>query len=147
MEDFEKLEEIKRATGYNHNLINTNGDIWNIESSSKQQVMQQPDSPFVHTNHYVSDQLKPLEAETGQTTFKRYEVANARVKPHMTEQELMELSSDQSQGPDLGIFNERTIARMVIDLERRVAKIWLAREADKGWVVYPLEFINWPSVG
>lgn len=139
--DFEKLKGIGRSTGYNHNLIDLNGKIWDIESTSRQQVILQPGSPFVHTNHYLSDQLKPYEAETGQTTLRRYETAAGSVEPHMTGQELMKLTSDQSQGPDLSIYNERTIARMIVDLEQRVAKVWLAREAENGWVEYSLNFL------
>lgn len=138
VKDFEKLRSIRRATGYNHNIIDLNGKIWNIESTSKQCVMLQMESPFIHTNHYLSDRLMPYEAETGQTTFKRYEVAADRAKPHMSKQELAELGGDTSQGSDLSIFNERTIARTIIDLERKIASIWLAREAERGWVEYPL---------
>lgn len=138
VKDFEKLRAIRRAAGYNHNIIDLNGNIWNIEATSKQCILSQPASPFVHTNHYLSEQLKPYEAQTGQTTFKRYEVATRRVKPHMSRQELLELTSDDSQGSDLSIFNERTIARILIDLERKIASIWLRREAERGWVEYPL---------
>ena len=141
IQDFKRLKSMKRATGYNHNIISMDGKIWNIESTAKEQIMVEPAAPFVHTNHYLSEQLKPLEAEKTQSTFRRYEVASESVRPHMSEQELMKLVSDTSQGPDLSIFNERTIARMIVDLEQRIAKIWLLREAAKGWVEYPLEFI------
>ena len=138
VKDVEKLGSLRRATGYNHNIIDRSGKIWNIESTAKQCMVLYPESPFIHTNHYLSDQFKPYEAEKGQTTFKRYEVATDRVTHHMTEQKLAELVGDTSQGPDLSIFNERTIARTMIDLERNVARIWLAREAEKGWVEYQL---------
>jgi len=142
VKDVERLRSIRRATGYNHNIIDLNGKLWNIESTAKQCIMLQPELPFIHTNHYLSDQLKPYEAEKGQTTFKRYEAAVDQIKPQMTEQKLAELTGDTSQGPDLSIFNERTIARMIIDLERKVARIWLARETDKGWVEYRLPGIQ-----
>ncbi len=83
---------------------------------------------------------KPYEAATAFSTRRRYEVASEQVRPQMTVQDLMDVTSDTSQGPGLSVFNERTIARMVIDLEQRVAHCWLAREADKGWVAYPLTF-------
>lgn len=140
--DFGKLESIKRATGYNHNIINLDGHIWNIESTSKEQVLLEPNSPFVHTNHYLSEQLKPREAEQTPSTFRRYEGASQRVRPHMFKEELMELVDDHSFGPDLSIFNERTIARMIVDLERMVANMWLLREASRGWVEYPLDFVH-----
>lgn len=141
VKDFERLESTKRATGYNHNIISRDGHIWNIESNSKEQVLLEPNSPFVHTNHYLSEQLKPREAEKTPSTFKRYEVASERARPRISEEELKKLVSDDSQGPDLSVFNERTIARMIIDLEQMVANIWLLREADRGWVEYPLGFV------
>lgn len=141
LQDFTRLKSLKRATGFNHNIISMDGRIWNIESTAKEQLLVEVASPFVHTNHYLSEQLKPLEAEKAQSTFRRYEVASEQVRPHMSEQELTKLVSDTSQGPDLSLFNERTIARMIVDLEQRRAKIWLQREMAKGWVEYPLEFI------
>lgn len=142
LNDFKKLTSLKRATGYNHNIIGMDGKLWNIESTAREQIMVEPASPFVHTNHYLSEQLKPLEAEKAATTFRRYQVARETVRPHMSEQELMQLVSDTSQGPDLSIFNERTIARIIVDLEQRRAKIWLRREAAKGWVEYPFDFMG-----
>ena len=41
----------------------------------------------------------------------------------------------------MSIFNERTIGRFVIDLENRIAKVWLKREEDLGWLDYPLDFM------
>ncbi len=140
--DFEKLESIKRATGYNHNIISLDGHIWNIASTSQAQVLLTPNSPFVHTNHYLSEQLKPREAEMTPSTFKRYEVASQRVRPQMSREELVECVNDNSFGPDLSIFNERTIARMIIDLEHMVVNVWLLREANRGWVAYPLDFVH-----
>jgi hypothetical protein len=59
----------------------------------------------------------------------------------MSAQELMDITNDTTQGPDRSIFNERTVARMLIDLEQSVAHCWLAREADRGWIAYPLTFL------
>ncbi len=140
--DFEKLKTVRRSTGYNHILVSLDGSMWNIEATAQQQVLLEPLAPFVHTNHYRSGQLQPYEANAALTTQRRYRVASKRVRPHMTAQGLVDLTSDTAQGPDLSIFNERTIARMLIDLEQRVAHCWLAREADKGWVAYPLTFLT-----
>ncbi len=139
--DFERLRSVKRSTGYNHIFIGLDGAMWNGEATAKQQVLLQPRSPFVHTNHYLSSQLSSFEAQAGATTRRRYDVAHARVQPHMSVQELTDVTNDTTQGPDLSIFNERTIARRIIDLEKRVAHCWLAREAGKGWIAYPLTFL------
>lgn len=142
LQDFKRIKSLKRATGFNHNIIGIDGKIWNIESTAREQLMLEQASPFVHTNHYLSEQLKSLEAEKAPSTFQRYKVASEKVRPHMPEQELMKLVDDTSQGPDLSIFNERTIARIIVNLEQRKAQIWLRREAVKGWVEYPLKLHN-----
>lgn len=139
--DFERLRSIRRSTGFNHNIIGLDGAMWNIEATAKHLVLLQPRSPFAHTNHYLSSQLSAFEAKMGASTRRRYEVARTRVQPHMSVQELMDVTNDTTQGPDRSIFNERTIARMIIDLEQRVAHCWLAREADRGWIAYPLTFL------
>ncbi len=140
--DFERLSSVRRSTGYNHNIISPDGVMRNIEATANRQVLLRARLPFVHTNHYLSPQLSSFEATVSASTRRRYEVACARVQPHMSVQELMDVASDTTQGPDLSIFNERTIARMIIDLEKRVAHCWLAREADKGWIAYPLTFLS-----
>jgi hypothetical protein len=141
--DFDKLKTIRRSTGYNHNIVSLDGKIWNIEATSQQQDLIEPSAPFVHTNHYLSEPLQTYEAGAGPSTLRRYQVASERVRPHMSVQDLKDVASDTSRGPDLSVFNERTIARMVIDLEQRVAQCWLAREADKGWLAYPITFLTY----
>lgn len=139
--DFDKLKAIRRSTGYNHNIVNRNGKIWNIETTAQQQILLEPSAPFVHTNHYLSQRLAPYEAATALSTRRRYQAASEQARPHMSVRNLMDVTSDTSQGSDLSIFNERTIARIVIDLEQRVAHCWLAREAEKGWIAYPFVFL------
>lgn len=141
--DFNKLKTIRRSTGYNHNIISLSGHIWNIETTAQQQVLLEPSVPFVHTNHYLSEQMQVYEANAALTTRRRYQIASEQVRLHMTIQDLIDIASDTSQGPDLSVFNERTIARMVIDLEQRIAHCWLAREADKGWIAYPLTLLTY----
>jgi len=38
--------------------------------------------------------------------------------------------------------SEKTIAQMIVDLERLVAYVWLLREEEKGWVEYKIDFID-----
>jgi acyl-CoA:6-aminopenicillanic acid acyl transferase len=139
--DFARLRAIKRATGYNHTLIGRDGAIWNIEATATQQVLRQPRAPFAHANHYLAPPLRAYEAAGSASSRRRYEVACARVQPRMSVRDLMDLTNDTTHGPDLSICNERTIARMVVDLERHVAHCWLAREAKKGWIAYQLTFL------
>lgn len=142
--DFEKLKSLKRSMGYNHVLVNLKGEIYNIECTSKQQELTKPLSPFVHTNHYTGT-LKDTENkdihETNSSTFNRYRKASSLVRSEITIDELMILSSNQDEGPNQSILNERTIGKMIIDLENKVAKVWLLRENEAGWIDYDLDFI------
>jgi hypothetical protein len=59
----------------------------------------------------------------------------------MDEADLMRLTGDETRGKTDSIFNKNTIARAIVDLDRRVARFWLKREKLKGWVDYPIEFL------
>ena len=62
----------------------------------------------------------------------------------MTVSELTDLTNDKSRGDLVSIMNERTIAKMVIDLENLVAKVWMRRESNIGWVDYKLDkLLEW----
>jgi hypothetical protein len=53
----------------------------------------------------------------------------------------MAAGGDTSKGRENSIFNRHTIARVVVDIEARVAHIWLRREAKAGWIAYSLDFM------
>lgn len=135
---FNNMKSWQRADGYNHNLVTKKGEVFSIESSAAEAILIQPSMPFVHTNHYLS-KLQSLETNDNATgTFERYETARNLVKPEMNIEQMQQLLSDQSEGKTLSIFNERTIARMIVDLELMRVFVWLLRENDTGWVEYDL---------
>ncbi|MBI4973706.1 hypothetical protein HZC27_03800 [Candidatus Roizmanbacteria bacterium] len=139
--DFEKLVLIPRANGYNHVVVNRE-NIWDLECTASQQILLKPPLPFIHTNHYLSKRLKTFEETENLThTFQRYEKAKSLVKNKMSMEEIMKVNSDISKGPHASIMNERTIAKMIIDLKNKIAKIWLKRAAEKNWVDYSLDFL------
>lgn len=144
--DFEKLRKLKRSSGYSHTLVTVNGDVDNIELSAKEQILTHTNTPFVHTNHYLSN-LKEIQADnfssgvsTGST--ERYHCAMTKVKDEMTVEDMMDLLSNDSDGKKLSIFNERTIGKIVINLANLKTFVWLLRESEKGWIEYPLNFLN-----
>ncbi len=59
----------------------------------------------------------------------------------MTVDETIAVNGDTSQGRRNSLFNENTIARVVVDLDARQARIWLRREPKAGWITYPLDFM------
>jgi isopenicillin-N N-acyltransferase-like protein len=46
-----------RARGANHLLADSNGRIWDVETSAAADVTLESESCFVHTNHYVHDSM------------------------------------------------------------------------------------------
>ncbi len=143
-EDFRRLEKMPRSLGFNFNIVNPEGKIWDIEYNSERAILAEPSAPFVHTNHYLSElKIGEMNDNSG-GTLDRYEVANSRVKNQMTVSELIDLTNDQSRGGIISIMNETTIAKMIIDLNALIVKIWLRRENDQGLVEYSLHrLLGW----
>lgn len=140
--DFRRMAQVPRSSSYGYNLVSVQGDLWCIEATAKKQSLLRPETPFVHTNHYTGD-LKTFEAtENSTSTYERYEYASKNLRLHMSVADWMELSGDISKGPKASLLNERTVGRMGIDFENRLAHVWLRREAKKGWVAYPLDFLG-----
>lgn len=138
---FRSLEALPRAGGYHHTFVSSAGEVWSIECSARRQVMTRPSMPFVHTNHFLSDCLADLEeARDDEGTFRRYRTASAQVGEVMTLENAQELLSDSSQGRRKSIFNTRTIARVIVDVDHMIASVWLAREKKKGWLSYQVSF-------
>ena len=136
-----KLLTIPRSSGFAHSLVDRDGRVTLLESTAKHHVLQQPQLPFVHTNHIVHPKLAEFEGDhDGKSTFRRYDAACGLVCGEMGETSMMRLMSDDSGGKNAGILNRKTIARAIVDLDRRVAKIWLKREQQKGWIDYPIDF-------
>jgi len=138
--DFEKLAQLKRASGYHHTLVSLDGRVWSIECSATRQTMARPEPPFVHTNHFLTE-LARYEGGRDDLvpgTRSRYESAEEQVEESMTFDAVEEIVSDTSRGDSRSIFNERTVARMIVDVRRMEANVWLLREDDAGWITYDL---------
>ncbi|MCR4329931.1 MAG: C45 family peptidase [Candidatus Roizmanbacteria bacterium] len=140
--DFRKLKALTRQFGYSHVIVNSEGKTWNVESTGSDALLVKPELPFVHTNHFLTD-LKSFDKDDNSCgTHDRYTFAKRYAKPNMKRNELEKLVSDTSKGKKVSLFNERTIGRMIVDFKERVAKVWLLREKEKGWVDYELDFLN-----
>lgn len=136
--DFWTLARLPRSSGYHHNIVGADGQIWSIECTAKRQTLTKPKSPFVHTNHYLTP-LSKYESEDGiRGTRTRFRCASEGVKARMSLESIQQLLDDKSEGEKKSIFNDRTIAQMIVDVEQLTAYVWLRREEDKGWVPYPI---------
>jgi isopenicillin-N N-acyltransferase-like protein len=137
--DFRDLSRLTRAAGYHHTVASLDGTLWSVECSARDQRVQRPAVPFVHTNHYLTD-VAPYEDEGDyQGTYTRYRSASQLVRPQMTVSEMQQLLRNSSDGAYSSIFNERTIASVVLDLAEQQAHVWLARETQSQWITYSLE--------
>jgi hypothetical protein len=139
--DFRRLRALPRASGYNHVLVGRQRQVLDIECSATRQVLLRPGLPHVHTNHFLAPELAEYEAADDEdSTFRRHATACALARPAMTIAEAMALAGDGAGQGRSNLMNRSTIARAVVDLQRRVAHIWLARERNAGWVDYSLDF-------
>jgi predicted choloylglycine hydrolase len=135
---FNKLKSISRSSAFTHTLIDLKGRIISIETTALLQNISHPASPFIHTNHYLSD-LKKFENKKGlRNSFERYKSAGKGIRPRMSVKSLMRLMRDKSKGKLNSLFNNKTIAQMIIDIKKMRAYVWLKRENKRGWVRYDL---------
>lgn len=134
-----KVITLPRVSGYNHNIIDKSGKMWNLELTADKGILTNPASPFAHSNHCLN-----IESDTTNEcgTMSRLEFAQNNTKRDMTINELMKLQGDTSKGPIDSICNERTIGKMIINFETMTASAWLLREKEAGWIDYPLDFIS-----
>ncbi len=143
--DIAKLKNMPRSQGHNINILDINGALWNIEYTPNHLIDSRPESPFVHSNHYLS-KLSRYEANTNKNgTFDRYKYAKENIRPQMNLEEITELGNDNSYGEKLSLMNERTIAKIIINLSKsevrpptNKAKIWLLRESELGFLDYKI---------
>ena len=141
--NLEYVRGLQRASGYNHVLISSGGTLVDVECSAREMVILHPTAPYVHTNHFLSDQLERMNATTSTpSSVQRYAAAKRIAKPFMSAEELIAVSDDRSGGSECSIMNRNTIAKMLVDLDACAAKVWLRREARAGWITYPLDFLD-----
>ena len=134
---------VPRSSGFAHNLADRDGRVTMVECTARQNRVFHPNMPAVHTNHIQHQDLETLAGDPdGKSTFRRYETACEQARPIMTRAGAMALLSDESRGKNSSVFNRNTIARAVVDLDRRVASFWLRREKSKGWIDYPIDFYS-----
>jgi isopenicillin-N N-acyltransferase-like protein len=123
-----------RSSGHNYLLADSDGAIADIETTAEHADEFQPTHPYyVHTNHYLSPRLKPLELDQDlRSSHHRLNrlVTLLEQQPAITGPEhLQRLLSDQDGGPELCICREgtgredRTCAFAVLIPERR--ELWM----------------------
>ncbi len=141
--ELDAILSIPRSSGFAHNLIDREGRVTIVECTASRHRVYQPNLPSAHTNHILHPELAGLSGDhDGKSTFRRYETARDLAHPRMSVADVERLMSDRSCGKNSSVFNQNTIARAIVDLDRRVVSFWLRREKKNGWIDYPIEFFG-----
>jgi isopenicillin-N N-acyltransferase-like protein len=140
------MTDTPRASGHNYIMAHESGARSNIETTAAQHEEFQIDAPwYVHSNHYLSEKLKPLEDPTVQRGSTEHRLARlaARFEEHadpLTPEGLRALLADHEGGEELGICRHgegndaRSCAFAVVDPAERTmhAALGPACEASLG---------------
>lgn len=114
LDEAERLtRNTKRASGFNHVLVQGN-EVRNIEIAGDQMAVEKAiNSSYVHTNHYVSDELKHLEKFHTGSSEERYKRAAELVKNIQIKDDMQILLSD-TQNKEYPICrSEETIGSVI----------------------------------
>ncbi len=140
--DLQSLLSVPRSSGFAHTLVDRTGRLTSIECTATQHRVTYPGTPFVHTNHLLDPVLSRLDvADSGDSSYRRFEDAAAMASRTMDLTAMMRLVGDQSRGKSKSILNKNTIARVIVDFDKRTAYFWLKQESEKGWVPYSIDFM------
>lgn len=125
----------RRAAGYNHLLAHESGELYNIEVSAKQfAILYGKDGYVVHTNNFLDDTMKKIEAEPeelvgSQTRYFRALRLLTQTPKH-TVSSLQSIQRDHVNSPGSicshaiddhnPLDSSKTISSLVMDLSDRV---------------------------
>lgn len=88
------IRRTKRASGYNHVLVQGR-EVRNIEIAGDHLAVQKSIGvPYIHTNHFLSPEMKKFESSHTKSSEARYNRALELIKPNMTKAEMKALLSD-----------------------------------------------------
>lgn len=136
------IEKTPRASGFNH-VLAQNKEITNIEISGLDtEVMNIKNKTFVHTNHYLSPKLTPVEKYHTHSSETRYQRAIKILQSDLTPkntslQEMFNLLSDTNDGV-FSICNSNTIASIVFIPNQREIWICHGRPSEGKYFKYKL---------
>lgn len=90
----EVIRKTKKASGFNHVLVQGR-EVRNIEiAGDKIGVERVLGKPYIHTNHYLTPELKPFETSHTKSSEKRYKRGMELIKPNMEIPEMEALLSN-----------------------------------------------------
>ncbi len=131
------IKKAHRASGYAHILLDRRHTTI-IESTASDLSVVRPSLPYCHTNHILDPKLQRLQTPGHYPgSNARLSVAEMVVKEKMSLTALDRAMTDTRHGPAKSLLNKHTIARVLVDRDRKSFRVWMKREARKGWVEYP----------
>lgn len=130
------IRNIPKGSGFNHVLIQGN-EIRNIEIAGKEIAVQRViNKPFVHTNHYLSLELRGLEKFHTKSSEARYIRAQELLKNVMEKQDIIRLLSD-TQNKEFPICREdETIGAAVFVPNKREANFCYGHPCGSKFITY-----------
>ncbi len=149
----------RRAGGYNYLLADRSGEIFNVESSATDHdILYAHQGWLVHTNHYLSPRLRPIEQSgvyaSSNIRLRRAERLLRRQVGEITAATLQAILRDHASEPDSICNHEdmgdelhdrsRTLLSLVMDLTDRM--MWVAPgppccgEYVPHWLEKPAEY-------
>jgi predicted choloylglycine hydrolase len=136
------IKKARRASGYAHILLDHHRATI-VESTAIGLSVTRPSFPYCHTNHILDPKLLRLQTPGHYPgSNARLSVAKKFVKEKMLLPALDRALADTRHGPVKSLLNKHTIARVLVDRDRKTFRVWLKREAKKGWVEYQFKRKN-----
>ena len=142
-----------RAAGYNHLLVHESGELYSIEVSARRfDILYGQDGYLVHTNHYLSQQMKEIESDPEELLSSRVRYFRALRLIRQTQSHSMKslqtIQKDHVNIPN-SICNhnidgtdpldrEKSISAMVIDLTSREMHITWGNPCQNVYHTYHL---------
>lgn|SRR5574341_298377 len=143
-----------RAAGYNHLIVDNNGEMYNIEVSARYfATMYGMDGLLAHTNHYQTQRMKAVEEKTEDLIGSRVRANRAmrllrRTRKHSPET-IKQILSDHVNHPnsicshtdpgDTFIDRQKTIASLIMDLTALEMHVCWGNPCESDYFTYRLE--------
>ncbi len=143
-----------RAAGYNHFLVHSSGEAYNVEVSARHHAIAYAgNGNLVHTNHYLSRHMARLESSSDLLIGSRVRYFRAqrllRHRPRHDIQSLQEILRDHVNYPnsvcsheaidDNPLDRQKTICSMIIDLTEKQMHIAWGNPCEGQYYTYCLE--------
>lgn len=134
----ELIRKVKRASGYNHVMVQ-NRDVRDIELTGRSMDVEAiRDRPYVHTNHSISEHTIPFQITASQSSISRFNRATELVKNNMTVDEMKALLSDTKDQKFPICRENHTIGSVVIETMKHTMHICYGTPNNGTFVPYRL---------